>query len=208
MSEHLVNNPHVIQGSDGNVHAIGNVIVMNIDELTHDWHTYCVDINPEVPGPFISASATKFVVNIKEKSTSLATQPEAEDSISLATQIKTEDASISLATQPKVEDSISLATQIKTKDLMQVIIKQEDCEDKQDSPDDEHYHVSKIIKRDHMDDVHHHVTPRCINLLKCRQAPGLFHANGKRSTKVAHVHSYYISPRRNVKEKENTMTMT
>jgi len=54
MSEHLINNPYVVHGSDGRTHALGNVIVMNIDELTPDWSTYCVDIAPEVPGPFVS----------------------------------------------------------------------------------------------------------------------------------------------------------
>jgi hypothetical protein len=32
---YLINNPHVIHGSNG-VHALGNVVVLNIDELTPD----------------------------------------------------------------------------------------------------------------------------------------------------------------------------
>jgi hypothetical protein len=32
---YLINNPHAIHGSNG-VHALGNVVVLNIDELTPD----------------------------------------------------------------------------------------------------------------------------------------------------------------------------
>jgi len=48
--------PWVIHGSDG-AHALGNDIVLNIDELTLDWSTYCVDIALHAPGPYMSHHA-------------------------------------------------------------------------------------------------------------------------------------------------------
>ena len=55
-SEPLPTPPWVIHGSDG-AHALGNDIVLNIDELTLDWSTYCVDIALRAPGPYVSHRA-------------------------------------------------------------------------------------------------------------------------------------------------------
>jgi len=104
MSNHLINNPHVVLGSDKRIHAIGNVIVMTIDELTPDWSTYCIDIAPQAPGPFVGMYTNgdtytdttllqKFIIKIKEKSTSTTTQikTKTEDSISTQVMVKEED---------------------------------------------------------------------------------------------------------------------
>jgi hypothetical protein len=78
---YLINNPHVIHGSNG-VHALGNVLVLNIDELTPDWSTCCVDIALDALLGAIRESSTlvlvldtytdctvlqKFIIKIKEK---------------------------------------------------------------------------------------------------------------------------------------------
>jgi len=50
--------PCVIHGSDG-AHALDNDTVLNIDELTPDWSTYCADIalHARAQGPYVSHRA-------------------------------------------------------------------------------------------------------------------------------------------------------